>query len=54
MRKRSTAFDGLVCPFQSFDGNDRAVFDDNGLPDIESGNFFRGIPAKLDIVLFAR
>src|SRR4029453_18601678 len=52
-RKRSTALDSLICSFQSFDGNDRAVFDDDCLPDIESRDFLCDIPAKLNVVLLA-
>ena len=39
---------------QSFDGNDRAVLDDDSLPDVESRQFLGDIPAKLDIVVLAR
>src|SRR5580692_9426938 len=46
------AFDGLVGSFHGFDGDASAVADDDGLAEIERGDFLRHFAAIVDICGF--
>src|SRR5207249_12061751 len=52
-RKHTAAFDGLVCSFQSFNGENGSILNDNCLPNVEARDFLRDSPTKIDILLFA-
>ena len=38
-----------IGPFKSFRGENRAVLDDNGLADVQAGDFFGDAKAELDV-----
>src|SRR5206468_8359511 len=52
-RERAAALDGLVRSFERFHRNDSSVFHDDSLPNVESRDFFRDLPAQIDIFFFA-
>src|SRR5438093_13719771 len=52
-RKQAAAFDRVVCAFERLDRYDRSVIHDHSLANVESCNFLRYLPAKLDIFFFA-
>src|SRR5207249_3276122 len=52
-RKRAAAFYRFVCAFESFDRNNRSIFHDDSLSNVESCDFLRDLPAKIDIRLLA-
>ena len=52
-RERAAAFDRVVGTFESFDRDDRSVFHDHGLSNVEAGNLLRDLPAKIDIFFLA-
>ena len=45
------AFDCFVGPFESFNGEDGAVADDDSLPDVEAADFFGDAPAEGDVIV---
>ena len=51
--KRSAASDRFVRAFKRFDREHRAVFHDDGLPDIEPADFFCDLQSERDVFFFA-
>src|SRR5437867_784519 len=52
-RERAAALDGLIRSFERFHRNDCSVFHDDSLPNVESRDFLRDLPAQIDISFFA-
>ncbi len=51
--QEGAAFDGFVGAFEAFDGEDGAVADDDGLPNVEAADFFGDAEAEGDVVVDA-
>ena len=51
-RERAATFDRVIRSLKRFHRNNCSVLHDDGLPDIESRDFFRDFPAQIDIFLF--
>ncbi len=49
--EEAAASDAFVAAFKTFDGEDGAFFDDDGLADVEGGNGFGDLEAEGDVVL---